>query len=167
MSISAADVQKLRSDTGAGIMDAKRSLEEAGGNVGKAKTLLKERGLTKAAKKADRETAEGMVHSYIHGSGKIGVLLELLCETDFVAKNDDFRALAQEVAMQIAAGDPRDIRDLLAQPYIKDEKQTVEQVLQASIAKLGENIKVTRFTRYALGAAGGATEDDGKTDADG
>lgn len=154
MSISAADVQKLRSETGAGIMDAKRSLEEAGGDVGKAKALLKERGLTKAAKKADRETAEGVVHSYIHGDGKIGVLLELLCETDFVAKNGDFRNLAQEIAMQVAAGDPADVDDLLAQPYIKDEKQTVEQLLQASVAKLGENIKVTRFTRYVLGGDG-------------
>ena len=162
MSVSAADVQRLRAATGAGIMDAKRSLEEAGGDVDKAKDLLKERGLTKAAKKANRETAEGVVHSYIHGDGKIGVLLELLCETDFVAKNDDFRNLAQEISMQIAAGDPKDVKELLAQPYIKDEKQTVEQMLQAAIAKLGENIKVTRFARYALGAGGeGEAESNG------
>ncbi|MDZ4248125.1 MAG: translation elongation factor Ts [Patescibacteria group bacterium] len=161
MSVSATDVQRLRAATGAGIMDAKRSLEEAGGDVDKAKDLLKERGLTKAAKKADRETAEGVVHSYIHGDGKIGVLLELLCETDFVAKNDDFRNLAQEISMQIAAGDPKDVKELLAQPYIKDEKQTVEQLLQAAIAKLGENIKVTRFARYALGVGEGAEKGDG------
>ncbi|MDP4000111.1 MAG: translation elongation factor Ts [bacterium] len=161
MSVSATDVQRLRAATGAGIMDAKRSLEEADGDVDKAKDLLKERGLTKAAKKADRETAEGVVHSYIHGDGKIGVLLELLCETDFVAKNDDFRNLAQEISMQIAAGDPKDVKELLAQPYIKDEKQTVEQLLQAAIAKLGENIKVTRFARYALGVGEGAEKGDG------
>ncbi|HEY8109072.1 MAG TPA: translation elongation factor Ts [Patescibacteria group bacterium] len=165
MSVSAQDVQRLRTETGAGIMDAKRSLEEAKGDVAKAKALLKERGLTKAAKKAGRETAEGVVHSYIHGGGKIGVLLELLCETDFVAKNDDFQALAQEIAMQIAAANPRDTKELLAQPHIKDEKQTVEQLLQASVVKLGENIKMTRFTRYALGVSGsaadGAEPDDG------
>ncbi len=154
MSVSAADVQKLRADTGAGIMDAKRALEDAAGDGAKAKELLKERGLTKAAKKAERETAEGVVHSYIHGGGKIGVLLELLCETDFVARGDDFRNLAQEIAMQIAAGNPRDPEELLAQPYIKNEKQTVEQVIQAAIASLGENIRVTRFTRYALGEHG-------------
>lgn len=163
--VTASDVQQLRAETGAGIMDAKKSLQEAGGDVGKAKALLKERGLTKAAKKADRETAEGIVHSYIHGGGKIGVLLELLCETDFVAKNDGFRDLAQELAMQIAAGNPKDVDDLLAQPHIKDEKRTVEQLLQESIAKLGENIKVTRFTRYALGADG--NEGDEETDGDG
>ncbi|MEX1112916.1 MAG: translation elongation factor Ts [Patescibacteria group bacterium] len=154
MSISAADVQKLRADTGAGIMDAKRALEDADGDGAKAKELLKERGLTKAAKKAARETAEGVVHSYIHGEGKIGVLLELLCETDFVARGDDFRNLAQEIAMQIAAGNPKDPKELLTQPYIKNEKQTVEQVVQAAIASLGENIRVTRFARYALGEHG-------------
>ncbi|MDP9212166.1 MAG: translation elongation factor Ts [bacterium] len=154
MSVSAADVQKLRADTGAGIMDAKRALEDAAGDGAKAKGLLKERGLTKAAKKAERETAEGVVHSYIHGEGKIGVLLELLCETDFVARGDDFRTLAQELAMQIAAGNPKDPETLLAQPFIKNEKQTVEQVVQAAIASLGENIRVTRFTRYALGEHG-------------
>lgn len=154
MSIPASSVQALRAETGAGIMDAKRALKDAQGDGTKAKALLAERGLTKAAKKAERETAEGVVYSYIHGDGKIGVLLELLCETDFVARGDDFRTLAQDIAMQIAAGDPEDPSALLGQPFVKDEKQTVEQRIQAAVAKLGENIRVTRFVRYVLGDNG-------------
>ncbi len=149
--ISAQDVAALRKQTGAGVMDAKQALTEAQGDVAKATDLLKARGLDKAAKKADRDTAEGLVHAYVHGDGRIGVLLELLCETDFVARNDDFRTLAKDLTMHVAAADPADPKALLAQPFIKDESQTIEQLLQAAIAKLGENIQVKRFTRYQLG----------------
>lgn len=149
--ISAKDVATLRKETGAGVMDAKQALAEAKGDTTKAKSLLKERGLDKAAKKAERDTAEGIVHAYIHGNQRIGVLLELLCETDFVARNEDFQALAKDVAMHVAAANPTDSNALLTQPFIKDEQQTVEQVIQAAIAKLGENIQVKRFIRYQLG----------------
>jgi elongation factor Ts len=149
--ISAKDVAQLRQDTGAGVMDAKKALLDAKGDTKKAIELLKEKGLSKAAKKADRETAEGMVHAYIHGGGQIGVLVELLCETDFVARGDDFGQLAQDVAMQVAAGNPKDSKELMSQPFIKDESQTIEQLLTAAIAKHGENIQVKRFVRYELG----------------
>ncbi len=149
--ISAKAVAALRQDTGAGVMDAKQALTEAKGDVAKATDLLKQRGLDKAAKKAERDTAEGIIHAYIHGTGRIGVLLELLCETDFVARNDDFTALANDLAMHVAAANPADSKALLTQPFIKDEGQTVEQVLGATIAKLGENIQVKRFVRYELG----------------
>lgn len=148
--ISAKDVSALRQATGAGVMDAKQALTEAKGDVAKATALLKARGLDKAAKKAGRDVAEGLVHAYIHSDGRIGVLLELRCETDFVARNDDFQALAKDLAMHIAAADPANPKALLAQPFIKDEQQTVEQLIQAAIATLGENIRVKRFTRYQL-----------------
>lgn len=166
MSASAAAVKALRSATGAGIMDAKQALSDAGGDQEKAKALLAERGLLKAAKKGEREAGEGIVHSYIHGNGRIGVLLELRCETDFVARNDDFKALANELCLQIAAShpavvDPADAPPgsdaaetaLLAQPFIKDPATTVEAVIKAAISALGENIQVARFTRYELGDA--------------
>lgn len=149
--ISAKDVAALRQETGAGVMDAKKALTEAKGDTQKAIGLLKQRGLDKAAKKAERDTAEGIIHAYIHGAGKIGVLVELLCETDFVARNEDFTALAQDLAMQIAAGNPKDTEELLTQPFIKDESQTIGDTLTATIAKLGENIQVKRFVRYELG----------------
>jgi elongation factor Ts len=151
MSISADDVQKLRTATGAGVMDAKQALKDAKGDQQMATSLLKERGLDKAAKKADRTTAEGIIHSYIHGNRRIGVLVELQCETDFVARNKDFQSLANDLAMQIAAANPADPPALLAQPFVKDETQTVGEVVKAVIAKLGENIQVKRFIRYELG----------------
>lgn len=163
MSVSADDVKQLRAETGAAIMDAKKALSEADGDKGKALELLKERGLAKAAKKGDREASEGLIQSYIHGDGRIGVLLELNCETDFVARNDDFKQLAADIAMQIAAqrpsvvtaeeaseGKPEEVA-LLAQPFIKDPAQTVGDLVTAAISTLGENIQVARFTRFELG----------------
>lgn len=159
MTISARDVQSLRNATGAGIMDAKKALEDAGGDVDQAKLLLNERGLAKAAKKGDREAAEGIIHSYIHGNSRIGVLLELNCETDFVARNVEFVGLANDLCLHIAASAPATINAdngdkefaLLHQPFIKDPSKTVEEVIKALITKLGENIRVARFTRYELG----------------
>lgn len=149
--VSAKDVAALRKETGAGVMDAKQALTEAKGDVAKATELLTQRGLDKAAKKAERDTAEGAVHAYIHGGGRIGVLVELLCETDFVARNKEFTTLANDLAMHVAATNPKDSQELLAQPFIKDESRTVEQVLTTAIAALGENIKLKRFIRYELG----------------
>lgn len=156
--ISAQDVQALRQQTGAGVMDVKKALLDANGNADKAKTLLDERGLAKAAKKGDREAADGVIHSYIHGNRRIGVLLELNCETDFVARNEEFLALANDICLHIAASNPVTIESegdeataLLTQPFVKDPSRTVTEAIKALITKLGENIQVARFTRYELG----------------
>lgn len=143
------DIVKLREETGAGVMDCKRALADANGDMAKARALIAERGLAKAEKKGERATGAGLVYSYVH-QDRVGVLLELRCETDFVARTDDFRSLAKELAMQIAAMDPESPEVLMAQEYVKDPSQTVEQVMKAVVAKLGENIQVARFSRFAL-----------------
>lgn len=140
---------KLREETGAGVMDCKRAVADAKGDYAQAKALIEERGLTKAAKKGTRATGAGLVYAYVH-QDRVGVLLELRCETDFVARTDDFRELAKELAMQIAAMDPETPRALMAQEYVKDPLVTVEQFIQRTIAKVGENIQVARFSRFSL-----------------
>lgn len=147
--MSAEDVKKLRELTGAGVMDSKNALEDAGGDFDKAIQLIKERGLEKADKKAGRELKSGLVDAYIHNN-RVGVLLTVSCETDFVARSDDFRGLVHNVAMQIAAMEPENIEELLKQQYIKDESLTIEELVKGVIAKLGENIKVEQFTRYEI-----------------
>lgn len=189
-------VKEIRDRTGAPFIDCKKALEEVAGDFDKAIEILKIKGVAKAAKKVGRETPEGTIASYIHAGGKIGVLVEINCETDFVARNDEFQAFAKEVAMQIAAGNPRyvsrefipgdelakekeimkaqviesgkpaNIADkiaegkiekfyeevcLLDQVYIRDTKLKINDLLQALIAKIGENIKVRRFVRFQLG----------------
>ncbi len=196
MAVDAKLVKTLREMTGAGVLECKKALEETNGNLEEAVELLRKRGIAKAAKKAGRETKEGIIHAYIHAGGRIGVLLELNCETDFVARNEVFKELANEIALQIAAmrpqyvsrdtvpkeviekegeiareaalaeGKPEHIAEkiaegkvekflkevcLLEQPYIKDDKKTVEDLIKEYIAKLGENIQIRRFTRYELG----------------
>lgn len=190
-------IQQLRDRTGVGMMDCKKALEEADGNIDKAVEILRKKGAAVALKRADKATSEGMVHAYIHPGNRIGVLLELNCETDFVANTPAFKQLAQDLGMQIAAmkplylspedvdpkfleaekdilrdqlktsGKPEKVIDqilegklqklfseicLLKQQFIKDDKLTVEQVVQELIAKTGENIKIRRFVRYELGA---------------
>jgi len=147
--MSAEDVKKLREATGAGVMDAKGALEEAGGNFEEAAAILKKKGLAKADKKAGRELKAGLVNAYVHND-RVGVLLNVSCETDFVAKADDFKNLVHNIAMQIAAMNPSDVDELMSQPYIKDEKETIENLVKGAIAKLGENIKVEEFTRYEI-----------------
>jgi elongation factor Ts len=147
--MSLADVAKLREETGAGMMDVKRALDSVGGDYEKAKEALLASGLAKAAKKGDRVAGAGYLEAYIHG-GRIGVLLEIFAETDFVTRSDDFRAAAHNVAMQISATAPESPEQLLAQPYLRDESMTVEQYLKTLVAKLGENIRISRFTRYQL-----------------
>ncbi len=142
-------IQKLRELTGAGIMDCKRALADAGGNLDAAAKLIAERGLVKAAKKGERATGAGLLESYIH-NGRVGVLLELRCETDFVAHADPMKFLAKELTFQIAAMDPTDVPTLLAQPYVRDEKQTVDQLVKNTIARVGENIRVEQFARYEI-----------------
>ncbi len=194
--ITAQMVKELRDSTGAPFIDCKKALEEVSGDMDKALDILKIRGVAKASKKVGRDTPEGTVMSYIHAGGKIGVMVEVNCETDFVARNEEFQEFAREVAMQIAAsnplyvskedipedelekekevmkaqvlesGKPADIADkivegkiekfyeevcLLNQTYIRDTKLKIDDLLQALIAKIGENIKVRRFTRYQLG----------------
>ena len=142
-------IVKLREETGAGVMDCKRALADAAGDYEKAKVLIAERGLAKAAKKGERATGAGLVYSYVH-MGRVGVLLELRCETDFVARTDDFQNLAKELAMHIAAMDPETPEALLAQEYVKDPSHTVEQIVKGVVAKTGENIQIARFTRFSL-----------------
>lgn len=144
-------LKKIRVETGASIADCRRALEENGNDEKKALDWIKKNALTKADKKSDRATSQGLIESYIHGNGKVGVLLEILCETDFVAKTDDFKNLAHEVAMQVAAMNPKDVPTLLKQEYIRDGSQTMEHLVKAVIGKLGENITIKRFQRFAIG----------------
>ena len=142
-------VQKLRELTGAGIMICKKALDDAAGDFDKAVALVKEKGFSYAAEKESRETKAGLVKTYVHND-RVGAILELNCETDFVARSDPFRELAHNLAMQVVAMNPKDINELLAQPYIRDEKVVVGDLIKEVIAKTGENIKVSRFTRYEL-----------------
>ena len=148
--IDLVTIKKLRDETSASIADCRRALDAADGDYKKALEWLKKRASEIAAKKATRETGEGLIEAYIHGAGKVGVLVELLCETDFVAKTDEFKNLAREVAMQIAAMNPVDVDSLLKQEYIRDGSLTIEQLVKNVIGKLGENITVKRFARFEL-----------------
>ncbi|MBI3971356.1 MAG: translation elongation factor Ts [Chloroflexi bacterium] len=173
MQITTDAVKALREETGAGIMDCKRALTEAQGDIAKAKVVLRERGFAAAAKKAERETEQGVVEAYIHGGGRIGALVEVNCETDFVARNEAFRSLAREIAMQVAAMNPRFVskdeatleviraeqlsdadiaqQSLLSQPYIRDQSRTIQDLITETIHKTGENVRVRRFARFELG----------------
>ena len=199
MTISAEMVKQLRDKTGAGMMECKAALTEANGDMEEAMTLLRKRGLAQAAKRAGRATAQGAIGSYIHMGGKIGVLVEVNCESDFVARTDDFNNLVKDVAMHIAAASPRWVRReevpaaevekekniyraqmekegkpanvlekivegklgsfysqfvLLDQPYIRDDKMTVSQLVAQASAKTGENIQISRFVRFRVGESG-------------
>src|ERR1051326_7310138 len=149
-------IKELREKTGAGIMECKRAIEDAVGDLARAEQHIKERGLAMAEKKAGREAGQGLIDSYIH-AGRIGAMIELNCETDFVARTDDFRLLAREVAMQVAATNPSRISSkeestdgdvpLLDQPYIRDASKTVQDLLNETIARVRENIVIRRFAR--------------------
>jgi elongation factor Ts len=166
MAVSVQAIKELRELTGVGMLDCKNALEEAQGDLEKAKQILRRRGIAVAEKRAGRETIQGLVHAYIHTDGRLGALVEVNCETDFVARTDDFKDLAHDLAMQVAAtepryvspdelpsdsdGDPRDLC-LLAQPFIKDPNRSVQDLINDAIAKTGENIRVRRFQRFQLG----------------
>lgn len=152
MAIKASDVKKIREATGAGMLDCKKALEATDGDWEKALAWLKEKGLANAAKKADRETNEGYVAAYVHATGKIGALAELLCETDFVARNEEFRALTSEIAMQVAAMAPETAEELLEQELIKREGVTVAEAIKQLSGKIGENMSLGKFTRLMIGA---------------
>jgi len=143
--ISINSIKRLRELTGAGVADCKKALEETGEDIDKAIVVLKKKGLEKADKKSARETHQGKIFSYVHATGKIGVLMSLLCETDFVAKTDEFNNLGKELCLQIASMQPESITALLKMEYIRDGSQTIENVIKLVIGKLGENIKVAEF----------------------
>ena len=161
MTFSTEEVKRLRDLTGAGMLDCKNALQEAEGDLEKAKDVLRQRGFEAAAKRAERETAEGVVHSYIHHNRRLGALVEVNCESDFVARTDDFQRLAQQIALQVAAANPLYISKelcLLEQPFVQDESRTIQDLLSDVISKTGENIRVRRFARFELGRYGeGAT----------
>ena len=146
--ITASQVKDLREKTGAGMMDCKKVLTETDGDMEKAIELLRERGIAKAAKKSDRVAAEGLVTAYVSEDGKVGAVAEVNAETDFVAKNDEFRAFANDVAKQVAVKNPKDVEELLAQTFINDETKTVSEVLTNKIATIGENMSIRRFERF-------------------
>ena len=149
MNISAADVQKLREMTGAGVVDCKKALEAAEGDIDRAVEIINEKGLVKAQSRAGRNTKAGILETYIHNN-RVGVLFELRCETDFVARTEDFRNLAHDLVMQIAAMNPKDLPTLMSQPFVKDPSTTVEALVKSVIAKTGENVEIGRFCRYEL-----------------
>jgi elongation factor Ts len=148
--ITTEEIKALRDETGLSIMQCKRALEDAGGDRAKALGLLKERGADIAAKKGDRTLGAGVVASYVHASGTTGTLLELLCETDFVAKNPDFKTVAYEIAMHITAMKPESTEDLLKQAYIKDTSKTVGDLVNGAVQKFGERTEIGRFTSFSI-----------------
>jgi elongation factor Ts len=149
--ISMETIKKLRELTGAGVMDAKRALEDTNGDMEKAKDWIRAKGIQRAEKKSDREATAGVVGSYVHMGSQIAALVELNCETDFVARTDDFITLAREIAMQTASMDPKSVKELLEQPYIRDPKRTIEQCVKEIAGKVGENIVLKRFSRLTVG----------------
>jgi elongation factor Ts len=165
VAISADHVKALRDKTGAGVMDCKRALVDADGDMERASALLRERGLASIAKRAGREASQGLVESYIHHNNRIGVLVELNCETDFVANTPEFRQLARDVAQQVAFTNPQFVEaaegadedpdniPLLKQEFIRNPGQTIADLVRETAAKTGENVVIRRFTRYELGVA--------------
>lgn len=143
-------IKELRERTGAGVMEAKKALEESGGDMARAEAWIAAKGLAKAESKADRETNQGVVFAYVHHDGKSGSLVKLLCETDFVARTEDFKTLAKEVAMQATSMQPESVAELLKQEYIRDPKLTIEQLIKQTAGKVGENIQLKEFVRLAL-----------------
>jgi elongation factor Ts len=143
-------LKKLREETSVSVSDCRHALEEANGEYKKALEIVRKQAAAKAEKKADRATGEGLIEAYIHGNGKIGAMVEVLCETDFVARTDEFKKLAHEVAMQVAAMAPKDLATLLKQEYIKDSAVTIEELVKQAIQKTGENIIIKRFERFSL-----------------
>lgn len=145
------EIKKLRDKTGAGVMDIKKALAESKGDLKKAEKIIRDKGLAKAKKKADREVTSGLVYAYLHQTGKIGAMVEVACETDFVASNEEFKGLTKEIAMQVASMNPKNVEELLKQDYFRDTSKKVEEILKELIGKIGENMKIVRFVRFELG----------------
>ncbi|HUV43103.1 MAG TPA: translation elongation factor Ts [Patescibacteria group bacterium] len=149
--IKADQIKKLRAKTKAGVMDCRRALEESSGDLKKAEAWLRKKGIESASKREGRETKQGLIEVYLHNDGKIAGLVELLCETDFVARTDEFKKLAHELAMQAAAMKPKNVKEFLKQVWIRDEKETIDSLVKELISKTGENIVVNRVARFELG----------------
>ena len=150
MEINAETVKVLREETGISVMQCKKALEDAGGDIEKARAILREMSAAQAAKKADRELGAGIVASYIHSNKKMGVMVQIACETDFVAQNDEFVAGASQIAMHIGAMNPEDVSALLEQPFILNPEMTVKQVIDGLTQKTGERVEIGRFVRYEV-----------------
>ena len=166
MNIPTVKVRELREQSGAGVMSCRNALIEASGDIEKAQQILKEKGILKAQKKLERSTTQGLIETYVHTGGRIGAMVEVNCETDFVTRTDEFKELAHNLVMQVAAMPPQFISNdevpegtdvepqvdcLLLQPFIKDPSKTIQDIIVETIARLGENIKVARFARFELG----------------
>lgn len=143
-------IKQLRDVTGLSLSQIKKALDEAGGDKARAMEIIKAHGITVAEKKSSRAVKEGVVEAYIHSNKKLGALVELLCETDFVARNPEFQKLAHDLSMQIAASKPGTVADLLSQQFIKDQDITIKDLVNQAIAKLGENIQVGRFQIFEI-----------------
>ncbi len=148
---TAADIKTLREETGAGMMDCKKALDESNGDMDKAREWVRQRGLAKAEKTADRETKEGYIASYVHGNNKMAAMVEILCETDYVARNPEFQEMAKSVAMQVVSMNPISVEELMGQDFIKDPSMTIEQLVKGLSGKIGERFVVSRFVRYEVG----------------
>lgn len=148
--VNLSDLKKLREETDASVTDCRNALEEASGNYKKALDLLKKREMEKAEKKKDRQTSQGLVECYIHQNGKVGAMIEIRCETDFVARTDQFKNLAHEIAMQVAAMNPKNVDELLKQEYIRDSSLTINDLIKGVIGKLGENITLGKIARLEI-----------------
>lgn len=144
-------IKKLRAETSASVSDIKFALEDSGGDEKKAREILRKKGLGRATRKAARPTGEGLLFTYLHHSGKVASIVELLCETDFVAKTQDFQNLGKELVLQVASMDPKSLGELGTQEYIRDSSKTVAGLVKETIGKLGENIKIGRIYRMKLG----------------
>ncbi|MCL5090468.1 MAG: translation elongation factor Ts [Patescibacteria group bacterium] len=151
MNITADQIKKLREVCGAGVMECRKALEEAEGNMDKAMEIIHARGLKLAEEKKERVTKQGMIECYSHGGGRVVSVVELLCETDFVARNEDFRTFAHEIAMQVAAMKPKSVEELLEQEYIRDPGKKIADLLNGLVSKIRENIKIGRIARFELG----------------
>lgn len=143
-------IKILREETGAGVMEVKETLEKYDGDIEKARKDLMSKVSAKAAKKADREAGDGLVYSYIHNNGKLGSMIMMACETDFVARNENFTDLCKEVAMQVCTEDYKNVKGVLEAPYMRDESRTVQDLINEAIAKLGEKIELKEFTKYSV-----------------
>lgn len=151
MAIDIELIRELREMTQIGVMACKKALEETGGDMKKAVKLLRSQGIAQAGKVTARSTGAGLVESYVHTNGRVGAIVELRCETDFVARNDHFKHLAHELSMQVASMDPKSTEELLSQQYIRDTNKTVSDLINESITLFGENITIGRFIRFSIG----------------
>lgn len=150
MQIDIKRLKRLRTISGASIADCRMALDQSKGDIQNSLDWIRSRGLEKAEKKQDRKTSQGLIDCYIHQNGRIGAMVTVLCETDFVARTSEFKSLAHEIAMQVASMSPKDVEVLLKQEYIRDNSKTIEELIKETIAKLGENIVVKEFERLEI-----------------